>query len=103
MSHPEGGPPDAHRPDKPSAVFTTSVTEQHGAGLAHLVDEYELAVISSGWKPQAICGSVFLPAALTAPVGSPCALCRAITTVSPPQRPRSRSGRRFPFLRSSTQ
>lgn len=83
-----------------AAMFTTSVTEQHGAGVAHLVDEHQLAAIRAVGKSQAICGSVFLPAALSSPDGPACALCQAITTARLPSHGRSRPGRKFPLLRS---
>jgi hypothetical protein len=53
------------------------VTEQGGESVAH----YQVLEPTPGMadgKAYAVCGRVFLPAALSAPMGRPCPLCEAV-------------------------
>lgn len=69
---------------------TVLVTERSGA-RAHHVDEVQLT-----GALLAVCGTVFIPAALCAPDGRPCVLCRETLRA----RARSRAPRPVPGTRS---
>lgn len=60
------------------ALLATMVSEQGGDGAAHyLVTDRGPGPAGDG-RSQAVCGRVFLPAALSAPLGRPCPLCEAV-------------------------
>ena len=61
------------------------ITEQHRA-ISHYVTDDEALGPLQGRDPRAICGRVFLPAGLTAPLGVRCPEC--IAAVTPAQLPR---------------
>ncbi len=73
------------------------VTEQRPASVAHLVPERQAAALQQGRKLHAMCGRVFHPAALAAPMGRPCSLCEAaLPSTRTPIRPwRARGLRRW--------
>jgi hypothetical protein len=56
---------------------TASITEQFGAGVAHEVSDEAFAASSRG-EFKALCGSVFVAAALATPVGRPCPACLSV-------------------------
>ncbi len=58
-------------------LYTTPVTEQFGAGLAHEVfDDHAGRQPATGLR-RAACGRFIVPAAMTAPAGPPCPACQA--------------------------
>jgi hypothetical protein len=54
------------------------VTEQGGDPVAHYLAVEPVPGTATDGKAYAVCGRVFLPAALSAPVGRPCPLCEAV-------------------------
>ena len=56
--------------------YTTSVTEQFGAGLTHEVYDRDIVPMSGG-PLRAACGRYITPAPLSAPIGRPCPACIA--------------------------
>jgi hypothetical protein len=64
---------------------------EHDRPVAHRVPDDQAAVVIEGADPRAVCGRVFRPASLTAPIGAPCPLCEQI--VAPQRRRPGRTGR----------
>jgi hypothetical protein len=54
------------------------VTDQGGERAAHYLAVEPEPGMSVEGKAYAVCGRVFLPAALSAPMGRPCPLCEAV-------------------------
>jgi hypothetical protein len=54
------------------------VTEQGGDHVAHYLAVEAAPGMAADGKSYAVCGRVFLPAALSAPMGRPCPLCEAV-------------------------
>ncbi len=73
-------------------LYTTPITAQFGARVAHEVTDEAFA--AGRGEYQALCGCVFVPAALAAPVGRPCPACLGILSASrraaAPREPHSR-------------
>jgi hypothetical protein len=59
----------------PRWALATLLTDARPDGREHAVDEDEIAALSVGHRPRALCGAVIEPAALAAPAGRPCADC----------------------------
>jgi hypothetical protein len=74
-------------------LTATLVTEEGAAQVAHYLAADRGSELSAVGKAQAVCGRVFLPAALTAPIGRPCPLCEAVLGLVDGPEP-ARGGRR---------
>ncbi|MCO1660028.1 hypothetical protein [Pseudonocardia humida] len=59
-------------------LSATLVAEEGPVSFAHYLAGDRSAELSEVGKAQAVCGRVFLPAALAAPLGRPCPLCEAV-------------------------
>ncbi len=67
-------PPRGPRPPAPVQVTA------HNGSHTHYVTEPQIAAISYGQRPQALCGQTFIPAGLTVAPGPLCRLCVAAQT-----------------------
>lgn len=56
----------------------TMVAEQGVVPVTHHLVSDRSVDLSEAGKARAVCGRVFLPAALAAPLGRPCPLCEAV-------------------------
>jgi hypothetical protein len=54
------------------------VSEQGGDQVAHFLEVDRGPGLTAEGRAQAVCGRVFLPAPLAAPLGRPCPLCEAV-------------------------
>jgi hypothetical protein len=54
------------------------VTEQGGDRVAHYLAVEPTIGMAADGKSYAVCGRVFLPAALSVPMGRQCPLCEAV-------------------------
>jgi hypothetical protein len=54
--------------------------------VTHRVGSDQVWAVSLGWSPRALCGHVFPPAALAAPLPPPCPACAALATRPPAAR-----------------
>ena len=59
-------------------LSATLVAEQGTFPVAHYLADDRSAELAEAGKAQGVCGRIFLPAALTAPLGRPCPLCEAV-------------------------
>ncbi|MGH3720968.1 MAG: hypothetical protein ACRDRI_19395 [Pseudonocardiaceae bacterium] len=68
----------------PQHLYTIRMTALLGARLEHKVTEDAFAAGQAAGRGefQALCGPVFIPAAMVAPPGRPCPECRDILSVS---------------------
>lgn len=60
------------------AVRATLTSEQGADQVAHYLLTDRGPGLTADGKAQAVCGRVFLPAPLAAPLGRPCPLCEAV-------------------------
>lgn len=74
----------ASQPAQPIVVRMVLVTEQDQP-ISHYVADDEAGAPLRGRDPRALCGQLFRPACLCAPLGALCSGCAAI--VSTPRRP----------------
>jgi hypothetical protein len=77
---------------------TASWIAEQGAGTAHHVPDAHGPGPAGRPHAAGLCGRLFLPAALSAPLGRPCPLCTAALDLA--ARPRTRPARSAPTLRA---
>ncbi|WP_214403235.1 hypothetical protein [Pseudonocardia lacus] len=65
----------------------TQVAEQGAVPVTHYLAGDRNAELAETGRAQAVCGRIFLPAALAAPLGRPCPLCEAVVALALAQDP----------------
>ena len=68
-------------------LSATLVAEEGAVPVAHYLAGDRSVELAAVGKAQAVCGRIFLPAALAAPLGRPCPLCEAVIALALSQAP----------------